>query len=1654
MTLTLLNEWLAKQSQAMIEAKRKGLVPQSGDWEHPYRWIRPEDAKEIEVPEVPKSLIEIARDNQGKQAAEIEAMNLVSPQDITDGGYSNVIKRSDANDLVEPDFLNENGANDENLYERAIKLGLDRVTVWHGTTGKGATGILTDGAIHAAKTGGGFGAGFNMSPVAASHWSGGRQVGSEKKHLYDKLSVIIQFEIPVESLKDITLDQSSDSYTLKAMESTFSLDLGTTKILYSDDPDNPAPSAYFNLLGNKELSGVPKNLLKESAPAIEKAVSTESIASAKRRGLIPQSGDWMRPKRWIKPEDVKEIAISDTEYQMPTYDMSWDALVETELKDVDLVFHPIKDSDRTSSMFSDHIKDTDNFALSFLRYGQKIFFGESEEDIKEQILNEFISPEGRYFKSYYPPRLTPKPDWATDENDPFPEIPSDIKEIHYDDIPEFYKKNKYGDALQQFGSLKGISRKIFEVAGLHSEPFYQALKCVDGELDYEHAADVFSQELGENVTEKQAKLALNRLRDMTQKSLENRGLPEKFYVFRGGKIHNEDSPMPTSLSAATAAGSYFSQKGVSSPHVAMYEVSRNDVFLDMNSMKSEGQGEEELIILGRNLKNPRMIRLPNQMVDNPKFHKSKSLDKQAVEFRDFTSAPPDETVAARMKARGLEWKKETHRWVRPEDAEEEEQKIHELSGNRDEFFDALMKRFLDKRMSTEELTDAEKDFISHIKKAFDEDIDTTLGMLKELDIDTLQGASSIVSLLRERLRESFPVRKYYAQLQVNALQDIGDEVLLDRNSINNLVIRPYLLSQMDEFGNNVEEIVSNKENFSGDMEYVLGPINGFVRYASAAVDGSQPQDLVDLYIDGVLDISGRYDREILNASLINSIENFIDREELDKTLQFSRDNLFKFITSTDRIGVDSLISKVYDASSPKDKAFMRDSLLNSLKDEDLLSHIHMNFVSGGREGSNETKDVLAGINHLTLAIYEDMLKNGDIDDLAKFFSDENIPTGLLGLSEYSSLPFHFLSEHMSVDEFDSHIDTFLTGGEILRQTGIDALSYIDPNHPSLLAMVDTEENPYVISKLASSIPVTNLEAVRTQANKILNTIDLEKLQSDAWKEYAEKHGIDDEFLIGPDSEGYEEYREQRGKQIAHGEKAIALLRHSKADLEKTTFAVRDRLAIFGEVDFDMESVEAFQSLLKTGSKIDTTEQAYLPGMEPGEGEGSLDLSKVSFDGWSSNFSDDFVNLLEQDFSSDYDSNPGLPKLFDELYYGTLFGRIHELSKGDWEGSSSSEWGGILKESVGRQFDDKVIFHGDRRTRPSIDELLERERDRMFVPDKIKSAHFNQENLDTYVAIHKNLTRALLDVAVPNSDTIEVYRGTSANELDETDYSSLYNDSYEPASIESNSLSSYSMNEDTATSGFAESKDEGVVIHIPKLHKDNIWSTFLSHSYNGNEREILVIKHPDMDAYARSTEEPFDTDQFNPDFISLGSIHDIFGTGHSANEYVDGFGNASALADEIMSNIEQGYGSSAIDEYVASSKYDSYELQDWANNAAQQIMEDAKDEYEYTYDIPSEQEEAIEIVENLGFLQGILDTSYPVKIYAPKDILDNYPASEGYKKLSKNIFDKQKQLWEEGGETLLPVMDEGDEEELENEADRVAINLMEWAEQGEEKVSGI
>lgn len=62
---------------------------------------------------------------------------------------------------------------------------------------------------------------------------------------------------------------------------------------------------------------------------------------------------------------------------------------------------------------------------------------------------------------------------------------------------------------------------------------------------------------------------------------------------------------------------------------------------------------------------------------------------------------------------------------------------------------------------------------------------------------------------------------------------------------------------------------------------------------------------------------------------------------------------------------------------------MRDSLVNSFKDKELLSLIKRRF--SGDVLPSDVSDVLSTINQLSFSIFSDMLSDGDIDGLVEFF---------------------------------------------------------------------------------------------------------------------------------------------------------------------------------------------------------------------------------------------------------------------------------------------------------------------------------------------------------------------------------------------------------------------------------------------------------------------------------------------------------------------------------------------------------------------------------------------------------------------------------------------------------------------------------------------
>ena len=1717
MTLSLFNEWLEKQTQFADEAKRRGLVPQSGDWKHPYRWVKPKD-KDVQSPtnkfDTSGKLKEQAVARQDRQAYKLEKLNLIHPDDIDNGGYSNVIKWSDAEDLVEPTLLKDASTTYEELtenrelYKRAKKLGLDKVTVWHGTTATGATGIYESGAIHPAKTGGGFGVGFNMSPKASTHWAGGSQIGPEYKDSVDVLPIVIQFDIDVELLKDITYDQSEDAYSLNNNAINVPID-ENTKILYSDEPDNPRPQKYFNLL-DKQFQGIPEHLLQNTQ--LEK--QSPAMLDAKRRGLVPQSGNWEKPYRWVKPEEVEEAKPTKTSsYEMPKYDLSWEALHESEFKDTPIEYVTLTEKDYANDFYQDSgMKPTDKVMALWGTGPRSFLFGSSEQAIKDKILAEYTTPSrATTFINYKPPRLTPKPEWATDSNDPFPEIPSDIKEIHYDDIPEFYAKNNYGDALQQFEfgdkSLKGVARKLVELGGMDSERFYEALKCVDGKLDYSYAAEVFSEFFpnyggsGKGVTEKQAKLAIEKFQDMTQKSIEHRGLPEKFYVFRGGEVHGDDIPTPTSLSPGTAALNYFSQKGAGEPYVAMYEVNRDDILLDLNAMKPDAQHEEELTVLGRNLKNPIKIRLSNRNILNPEFFKLQqevdeadkvladtfdSLDKvtgglSSPTFRDFRDLPPDEEVAARMKARGLEWKKETHRWVRPEEDDESdtETKIHELSGDRDEFFDALMERFLEKRDSTAELTNEQKMYFSHIKDSLDKDTDELLEHVKDRYTQIINETRDMSPSERDKhwweladeLRKKMTARTYIPELYVNAKNsvidtieatDVESDAVLefegDTFEISSMLTQPYIISQLKELEQNVQEIFNDEDKHLFPKQNEYSPFFAIHNIRDLLLnsmlvrgDDFTHEDVVDLYLDGVLDIDNSEGLiRGLTDSLRYSILNFGDTENLNTLLNFSRDNLFKFDTNFAVMGNQNLILMTYTKSSSKDKKFMRDSLVNSFKDKELLSLIKRRF--SGDVLPSDVSDVLSTINQLSFSIFSDMLSDGDIDGLVEFFSDENIPMGILNRFGAKSMEptedtiFHALSQNMTAEEFTNHVDTFLGAGRVLRQAGVEALHYVDPSHPALLNLAKTETDPTILSSLANILPLTFVDGLLTNLRDLKSTDDIDSLRERANSEYISETPFEstEEFL----REGF-----LTGVLEPKGSEELALIVDEDGDyleptrLGQVTKEAMEAVRINNKYYNKIKSVND-STLFKANARVDTVEDKGLSIQNIEEFQSALRNTDSDFSTWADSLDIEFIDELKRGFDP-YEDDPGLPAVFDELYWGTKFGSMHTDSKSGWEGSSSSVWGGILKESVGRQFDDKVIYHSQKLSRESIDDALERERNSVFNSSSLTTANMNQENLDEYVRIHKNMTRALLDRSFPFSDTFEVWRG-SEGEVTEDEFRLLTED-YQSATINQNSLSSYSLSEDTAIDFAEKTANDGknsVVLSIPELHKDNIWSTFWSHSYDGNEREVLVINDPNTDISARKYAEEFiATDLLNANYIDDYDIEQIYGLGWESQDYVNEFkGDSTELAQFISDSLFDAINDpplfpdeepSPMTKYLTSSKYDEGEFNGWVSYAAERIMDEAVENYDFKVDIPSEQSEALDVYDRMFR-----------DIWKPDDLLGKYSEVSD---LADDIFDTEKSGW--GGTPLytVPLTNDEDEEELRRESETIAKNLWEWAEEGNAKV---
>jgi len=200
----------------------------------------------------------------------------------------------------------------------------------------------------------------------------------------------------------------------------------------------------------------------------------------------------------------------------------------------------------------------------------------------------------------------------------------------------------------------------------------------------------------------------------------------------------------------------------------------------------------------------------------------------------------------------------------------------------------------------------------------------------------------------------------------------------------------------------------------------------------------------------------------------------------------------------------------------------------------------------------------------------------------------------------------------------------------------------------------------------------------------------------------------------------------------------------------------------------------------------------------------------------------------RDMSFDYkDEVKAVHKGLDSLYSSNdKYSSFNDYSKEEWLKSSNNTGSAILKHFIKQVYSTTDIQHHD-----SVD--LETVGIKPFMDELSSISDINGDEIINYVKLQKNLTKKLLDIKFPNQDEFTVYRGTSINEIENGSDAKPGDE----VVISQNPISSWTLNVETADK-FADNEG-GVVIEM-KVSKDDIWSSFLTHSYSTYEQEMVVL----------------------------------------------------------------------------------------------------------------------------------------------------------------------------------------------------------------------
>ena len=219
------------------------------------------------------------------------------------------------------------------------------------------------------------------------------------------------------------------------------------------------------------------------------------------------------------------------------------------------------------------------------------------------------------------------------------------------------------------------------------------------------------------------------------------------------------------------------------------------------------------------------------------------------------------------------------------------------------------------------------------------------------------------------------------------------------------------------------------------------------------------------------------------------------------------------------------------------------------------------------------------------------------------------------------------------------------------------------------------------------------------------------------------------------------------------------------------------------------------------------------------------LSEDFLSGKDIDFDDKVKNAIKTMGYEDRDNIKAVHKGLDSLYSSDeKMDKFNIYSKEEWLQSSNNVGAGVLKHFMTKIHDGTEIRHHDAvnlKDAEVISEYLD------MIP-----ARLNDKDIINYIKLQQKLTKKLLDIRFPDQDEFVVYRGTTKRECGDTDAKVG-----DEVKIEQNPISSWTLGKETAQK-FAEDEN-GVVIKMT-VSKDDIWSSFLTHSYSSFEQEMVVI----------------------------------------------------------------------------------------------------------------------------------------------------------------------------------------------------------------------